>query len=137
MARWLDKAMHLRITNYALHFTQPPSQPHGFVVQRDRSVMKMRPEFDRAFADCTKALDGWFGMVRALRISLCEEMESGGFLSALFHAVCGYALLLLVLAFLLSALFGTAFNWAWDLVERIIPAPVSQQQISNEVSPQA
>jgi len=39
----------------------------------------MRPEFDRAFADCTKALDGWFGMVRALRISLCEEMESGGF----------------------------------------------------------
>ena len=99
--------------------------------------MRMRPEVDFTFADCTKALDGWFGMVRALRISLCEEMESGGFLSALFHAVCGYAFLLFVLSVLLLALFGTAFNWAWDLVERVIPAPVSQQQISNEVSPQA
>jgi hypothetical protein len=99
--------------------------------------MEMRPEFDLSFADCTKALDGWFGMVRALRISLCKEMESGGFLSALFQAVCGYVLVLFVLAVLLSALFGTAFNWAWDLVERVIPAPVTQQQIPNEVSPQA
>jgi hypothetical protein len=99
--------------------------------------MKMRPEFDFTFADCAKALDGWFGMVRALRISLCEEMESSGFLSALLQAVCGYVLVLLVLAVLLSALFGTAFNWAWDLVERVIPAPVTQQQIPNEVSPQA
>ncbi len=97
----------------------------------------MRPEFDFTFADCTKALDGWFGMVRALRVSLCEEMESGGFLSALSQAICGYALLLFVLAFLLSVLFGTAFNWAWDLVERVIPAPVTQRQIPNEVSPQA
>jgi len=97
----------------------------------------MRPEFDLTFADCTKALDGWLGMVRAMRISLCEETESAGFLSALLHAVCGYALLLFVLAFLLSALFGIAFNWAWDLVERVITAPVSQQQIPNEVSPQA
>jgi len=96
----------------------------------------MRPEFDLTFADCTKALDGWFGMVRALRISLCEEMESGGFLSALLYAVCGYVLLLLMLAFLLSALFGTAFNWAWDLLERFILAPVLQRQIQNEVSPQ-
>jgi hypothetical protein len=62
----------------------------------------MRPEFDLTFADCTKALDGWFGMVRALRISLCEEMESSGFLSALapsrlricarFVCACSFAL---------------------------------------------
>ena len=96
----------------------------------------MRPEFDFTFADCMKALDGWFGMVRALRVSLCEEMENSGFLSALLHAVCGYALLLLVFVFLLSALFGTAFNWAWDLVERVILALISQRQIQNEISPQ-
>jgi hypothetical protein len=98
--------------------------------------MKVRPEFDLTFADCTKALNGCFGMVRALRISLCEEMENSGFLSALLHAVCGYALLLLVFVFLLSALFGTAFNWAWDLVERVILALISQRQIQNEISPQ-
>lgn len=96
----------------------------------------MRSRLDFAFADFAKAIDGWLEMTKAMKLSLREEIESGGFPLALFQAVCGCALLTFVFSILSVTLFALAFNRAWDLLEQFLLTPISQHQVQDESLPQ-